>query len=459
MTLQAATTTTTTNLLARSQLRTQLLKSEAATAKSDDQESKRPFPFTSSSFQPVAKVTESSSIDRQNRLFEPGRHQQQSASEQPSELKRTLFRIILFQIKLLIAIVRFLNVTCLQVYYLVYYYLERLKHSRHQKSRSLQPQTLVAAEDSSLSFSGGRGMSLMSSTLADDDHCQSKDSLFSSNESSLCQKTENSSLNTSRPPNTFSLSANSSLLSTIAHATPFAQENNFKIPDLVHVPSHVCVIFNEFGVKHEYDLFECISKVMSANEVKMLSFYSFKDIPNDIKSQILSRFQVRPDENNNNATEPCKIDNDFKYNEAVINNHKVKVTNPKNEEAETRGTHAAARGTTMTTKIRFLSFDANGGQSVLAKVARNMATKVNEDLMSLGEINQEMIETHIIEAFDFVEPQLVISIGESDSLAGFSPWHLRLCEIFKVQSARLINVYTLRDILVKFSKIEKRFGK
>ena len=27
------------------------------------------------------------------------------------------------------------------------------------------------------------------------------------------------------------------------------------------------------------------------------------------------------------------------------------------------------------------------------------------------------------------EPELLISIGESDSLAGFSPWHIRLSEI------------------------------
>ena len=107
----------------------------------------------------------------------------------------------------------------------------------------------------------------------------------------------------------------------------------------------------------------------------------------------MSRFQVvNTDENNNTSTlKPCKqVENDFRYNEAVINNCKVRVTNPNEttQETETR-VHQG-------TKISFLSFDANGGQSVLAKVARNMASKVSEDLMSLGEINQEMIETHII---------------------------------------------------------------
>lgn len=265
MTLQA---TTTTNLLTRShhqQLRTQLLKSEAVKSGGPETTQLEPgkarLPITSSSIKPVTKVTAENPLDRHNRLFEPGQ------STEPSEFKKTIFKIILLQIKLLIAIVRFLNTTCLQFYYLVYYYLERLKHSR-RKNRLVGLQN--ATGDSSLSACGGDCKSL-TSTFVDD---QSKDSLFSPTESSLFQKT-NSSLNSSRPPNTFSLSVNSSHSSLPANPT-YAQENNFKIPDLVHVPSHVCVIFNEFGVKHDYDLFECIGKVMSANDVKMLSFYSFK---------------------------------------------------------------------------------------------------------------------------------------------------------------------------------------
>ncbi|CAF0718237.1 unnamed protein product [Brachionus calyciflorus] len=204
----------------------------------------------------------------------------------------------------------------------------------------------------------------------------------------------------------------------------------------IQIPKHVCVILNQdlSNDSKVKDLFSTIINSLSIYGVETITFYKFNEINPTVKDAINHEFFTR-DENNNGKD---KTEQDLRYRKS------------KSEELSLNSKKKF--------NINFFS-NENGGNGVLVNACKNIANRVLNNQIDLKDINQDLVDSQVIELSDMTEPQMVLSIGNQDSLSGFSCWHLRLSEIIKIPSYKLVNRITIRDAIIKYNKIEKRFGK
>jgi undecaprenyl pyrophosphate synthase len=90
------------------------------------------------------------------------------------------------------------------------------------------------------------------------------------------------------------------------------------------------------------------------------------------------------------------------------------------------------------------------GKSVLVESFKSIAKKIDDDNLKVNEITESLITDETfslyhfflwkilvinnfsllkLDIFNLKEPDLIIFIGKIESLAGFSPWHLKSSEI------------------------------
>jgi len=159
-------------------------------------------------------------------------------------------------------------------------------------------------------------------------------------------------------------------------------------------PKHVLVILNENinNDQHILRTFDTIAQFFfSSASNTTVTFYQFKDIATEVKENLLLKYKVN---------------------------------------------------------IQFYSY-SQIGRGLFKQTCRNIASDVLNENLKLSDVNKDLIDNYftgyffvflfdnfvyliILFIFDLEilpEPQLVINIGANDSLAGFSPWHLRLSEI------------------------------
>ncbi|RNA42763.1 dehydrodolichyl diphosphate syntase complex subunit NUS1 [Brachionus plicatilis] len=98
-------------------------------------------------------------------------------------------------------------------------------------------------------------------------------------------------------------------------------------------------------------------------------------------------------------------------------------------------------------------------QCIMVDVCKNVADNLLKHNIELDDIDQNLIDHKVIELSDMSEPGMLLLIGIYDHLSNFSPWHIRLSEIIKIPSYKLVNHVSIRDAIIRYNKIEKRFGK
>jgi dehydrodolichyl diphosphate syntase complex subunit NUS1 len=206
-------------------------------------------------------------------------------------------------------------------------------------------------------------------------------------------------------------------------------------------PTHVCVILNEQigDVRIILKTFHFIAEFLDACGVKYLTFYKFDGIPSEVRDELNFEFEeTAPKDLNNNIKSLIKSESlKNRLNNNNNNNNRLK----------------------QGLKLNFLSYSHGGGKDILVQTCQKISKNIQNDQIKLSDINQDFIDTQIIESTDLCEPELILNIGTYDTLAGFSPWHCRLSEIIKISSYRLVNQITLTNIIIKYNQIEKRFGK
>lgn len=208
------------------------------------------------------------------------------------------------------------------------------------------------------------------------------------------------------------------------------------------VPNHICVILNEeeIGDSNIIRTFECLIDVLTDIGVRNLTFYQLNEISSEIEDLLKQKYLTK-DSNNNEANN-------------TRNSNKSLTKRSFRDSLNERGQSQQIKGL----NLNFLSY-SECGKNVLVNVCRGLAKNVKGNKLEPVNIDKNLIDEKVIEATGLNEPELIISIGTNDTLVGFSPWHIRLSEIIKIKSYKLINQLTLVDVLVKYSKIEKRLGK
>lgn len=205
-------------------------------------------------------------------------------------------------------------------------------------------------------------------------------------------------------------------------------------------PQEITVVLNETNLRERevYDLFYMIAEFFSSIKVGKLNFYQQKGFSYDTIRKLKENFGYE-DKNNN----PISL-NDYK-NLKIRNNKILDISNMQKDENNK-------------IIVNFLS-NSNAGKLFLIDACKDIAKMVqNKDLM-IQDIDKDLISKRLTEECIIKDPELLICIGPNDTLAGYSPWHLRLTEIIKISSHKIINQRSLLDIIEKYNKIEKRLGK
>ncbi|CAG0920551.1 unnamed protein product [Notodromas monacha] len=97
---------------------------------------------------------------------------------------------------------------------------------------------------------------------------------------------------------------------------------------------------------------------------------------------------------------------------------------------------------------------AQDGKESLVVALRELAKAAMQDaLMS----SRDLI-SRIVCKTGFSEPDAMLVVGPVMSTAGFSPWDVRLTEIFQIPSAAELTSRSFVDVLEDFSRCQQRFG-
>lgn len=218
-----------------------------------------------------------------------------------------------------------------------------------------------------------------------------------------------------------------------------------QIKSRIQVPHGIAVILNEEHIDERklYDLLALITDVFSKLGIKTLIFYQYKGFSNHIEENLRYNFEKNVDVNNNQIIKEKEITDLTKRKIA----NKIMASNQIVTDDEN-----------MDISLKFLS-NSNGGRDILVHTCRDIVKELESNKINLQTVDKQFIDKKIKDISSFEEPELIISIGSSDTIAGYSPWHMRLTEIIKIPSSKLINQNTLVGLLSRYAKIEKRVGK
>lgn len=212
----------------------------------------------------------------------------------------------------------------------------------------------------------------------------------------------------------------------------------------IHPLQEITIILNEKNLKeHEvYDLFYLIADFFSSIDVKKLNFYQQKGFKSETIGKLKEKFDYE-DKNNNQI---ILTDNEnIKFRNHLTLDTKLNIS--------TKKKHENKRIT-----VNFLS-NLNAGKLALIDIVKVIAEKIHKKDLKLQDINKDLISEKLTRKYFINDPELLICIGPNDTLAGYSPWNLRLTEIIKISSHKKINQKSLFEIIEKYNKIEKRLGK
>ncbi|RNA42729.1 dehydrodolichyl diphosphate syntase complex subunit NUS1 [Brachionus plicatilis] len=189
--------------------------------------------------------------------------------------------------------------------------------------------------------------------------------------------------------------------------------NQLKVMD-AQIPRHVCVVSNEnLTNETKISLYSNVIDSLSVYGVEAITFYQFSSISIKVKEYLKEKYLSR-DENNNST--------------------KQKNVN-----------------------VNFLSIES-GGNCVVVSACKSIASKIIHNQIELNNVSQDLVNSQVIELSDMIEPQMILLVGNEDNLYGFCSWHLRLSEIIKIPSHKLVNRISIRNALIRYNKIEKRMS-
>lgn len=144
---------------------------------------------------------------------------------------------------------------------------------------------------------------------------------------------------------------------------------------VLSVPRHVCVILNEHLTDNDIicKTFSAIIDSLSNYGVETITFYKFESLSGIVKETIIDKYQQK-DLNNNNSVDK----------NGLRNRKQDKTENNKQQK--------------RSVNINFMS-NGQGGRGLLVKACKNIAVKVKNSSLKMSEIDQDLIETHVLGKF------------------------------------------------------------
>jgi len=134
--------------------------------------------------------------------------------------------------------------------------------------------------------------------------------------------------------------------------------------------------------------------------------------------------------------------------------YRFQVGIPQKDHAIHRPEPNSARSLTRLSPFRVTLLSHEEGRWAFLQFARDFCaqkTFTNEDL------TEDFIQVNLLVGSQ-VDPDLILSCGNVHSLRGFLPWHIRLSEIFFLNTLRNINSSSFVEALKHYSKVVQRHG-
>ncbi|CAG8510428.1 7585_t:CDS:2 [Paraglomus brasilianum] len=108
--------------------------------------------------------------------------------------------------------------------------------------------------------------------------------------------------------------------------------------------------------------------------------------------------------------------------------------------------------------LQIILLSRSDGRGRIVEVTKSLASEtlqgnLQSDAIDVERIDQAFSDSH------FTEPQQLIMFSPEIDLQGFPPWQLRLTEIFHVAGNKHFDYSVFRKALIKYAKIDKRFGR
>ncbi|XP_055356449.1 dehydrodolichyl diphosphate synthase complex subunit nus1-like [Paramacrobiotus metropolitanus] len=109
--------------------------------------------------------------------------------------------------------------------------------------------------------------------------------------------------------------------------------------------------------------------------------------------------------------------------------------------------------------VNVIFLSESDGKSNIAKCAEDVCRDVLNGTLSTEDIDQNVLQSYISDKQPFPDPELILKIGRTNSLAGYLPWHVRLSEIIYCPRWDSVSFQEFRWALYRYSRVEQRIGR
>jgi len=105
-------------------------------------------------------------------------------------------------------------------------------------------------------------------------------------------------------------------------------------------------------------------------------------------------------------------------------------------------------------------YSKEDGQEDIVQAARKLARHVANGNLKVDDVNESVIEENLGSAIKGLpDPEVLLRFGLAHSNQGYPPWQIRLSEIHDINSHYGVTCLDFLNILSKYSRCEKRFGR
>jgi len=105
-------------------------------------------------------------------------------------------------------------------------------------------------------------------------------------------------------------------------------------------------------------------------------------------------------------------------------------------------------------------FSKEDGQEDIVQAARKLARHVANGNLKVDDVNESVIEANLGSANKGLpDPEVLLRFGLAHSNQGYPPWQIRLSEIHDIDSHHGVTYLDFLNILSKYNRCEKRFGR
>jgi len=137
--------------------------------------------------------------------------------------------------------------------------------------------------------------------------------------------------------------------------------------------------------------------------------------------------------------------------------YRVQVGVPPKAKLIQRPEPNSVKTTTRQTAFHVTLISHEQGRWALVQFARELSASIQEKKFTIQDITEDFIQENLSIGSP-IDPDLVLLCNPSFSLEGFLPWHIRLSEIYQLNSVKNIHSKSFVDALKHYSRVEQRHG-